>query len=731
MIPCAHFLPSFGLGVLREEVGMQFRKVRALRGPNVWAPIPVLEGWVEFEEPALSTAQLPGLAERLLDGLPSLADHRPAFALELRRGTDLGTVLAHLALEFQTQARSPVDFGRSAATAEPRIRCLAVAYEYEPLGRACLEAARQFCLAVLHGRPFDVAAEVRRCRDLYRKIRRGTGATAIFQAAQARGIPAEPLSEPPCNLFRLGHGVNQRRVGNTSTDRTGCVPSAIAQDKELTRAMLREAGIPVPEGRPVADAADAWEAARQFGLPVVVKPRDSDHGRGVSLHLTTWPEVQAAYAEARQESDGVLVERQAPGWHHRLVVIGGRLVAAVRRDPAQVVGDGIHTVGQLIDQANADPRRVEDGPLSPILVDAAALALLAEAGYTLESVPPAGARVLVRRNSRLRDGGTLADVTARVHPEVAARAVEAVRIVGLDIAGLDVVAEDLGRPLEEQGGVIVEVNETPWLGQHLMPLCDPPRPLGEAILELLYPPGQTGRIPIAAVTGTAGRTSTTRLITHILGFTGRRIGMACPDGAYAAGRRIKAGDGRGAQGTRAVLRNPVVEAAVLETSWRGILREGLGFDRCNVTVVTGVGRTGESERLARARQVPVEAVAPDGAAVLRADDPVVAALAGYCPGSVVFFAQDPDCAVIAEHRDGGGRAVFVRDGEILLAEGPRETSLARLADIPRANGGRAGFPVESVLAAAAATWALGLPLEEIHIGLRSFGLDPVREVARG
>src|SRR5262245_54549409 len=409
---------------------MQFRSVRALRGPSIWARVPVLEAVVELGKPG----QSPAPVEPLPGWLPSAPE-------DLRWALEPGDLLAQMCRELQTRAGTPVEFARSEQTADPGVCHVIVGYEYEALGRACLETARRFCGAILRGESLDVATEVRRLRALEYRVRPGAGAAAVVRAARARGIPVEPIDDPASSLFRLGQGAKQRRVGSARTDRTPALAQVLAQDKELTRKLLAEAGIPVPEGRPVADADDACRAARELGPPVVVKPRDSDNGRGVALDLKTDEQVRAAYAAARAESSDVLVERQAPGRHHRLVVIGGRLVAAARRDPAQVVGDGAHPVAQLVDRANADPRRGDDGPLWQIPLDEHALEVLAGQGLTPGSVPPAGAPVLLRRNSHLQDGGTVADVTDRVHPQLAARAVEAVRVLGLDVAGLDVVVE--------------------------------------------------------------------------------------------------------------------------------------------------------------------------------------------------------------------------------------------------------------------------------------------------
>jgi cyanophycin synthetase len=408
-------------------------------------------------------------------------------------------------------------------------------------------------------------------------------------------------------------------------------------------------------------------------------------------------------------------------------------VAAALREPAHVIGDGRSTITQLVEGANRDPRR-SDGhstALSFIKLDAVALGVLAEQGFSPDSVPPAGARVLIRRNGNLSTGGTATDVTDRVHPELAARAVEAARVVGLDIAGVDVVTPDVARPLEEVGGGVVEINAGPGLRMHLEPSAGKPRPVGEAIVNLLFPEGDTGRILIAAVTGVNGKTTTTRLLAHLLRQTGQVVGMTCTDGAYIDGRRIEARDCSGPRSARTVLLNPRVEAAVFETARGGILREGLGFDQCDAAVVTnvaggdhlGLRGVGTAAELAQVKRTVVEAVGPGGSAVLNAADPLVAAMAEHCPGSVIFFGRDAGLPALAAHRKAGGRAAFARGGAIILAEGGREELLIPLDRAPLTHGGRVAFQVENALAAAAAAWALGLPNDAVRAGLESFAGD--------
>jgi cyanophycin synthetase len=588
---------------------MELRKVLVLRGPNVWAGFPVLEAWVALG--ALKDTppdELPGFAERLMAWLPSVIGHRcGAGRLPecLRRGTHLARVLEHVALEMQTRVGAEVGFGRTLPTSAAGVYRVAVQFDDADLGRAALEAARDLCLAAVHGLPFDVAAALGKLRALGRRTRPGSGLAAVLAAARRRQIPVRQLGSD--GLLQLGHGARQRRLLVPQTDRSSTLAALIAADSDLTRSLLRDASVPVPGDAPPA----------------------------------------------------------GPTW--RLLVVGRRVVATLRQD--------------------------EGGPV---------------------------------------------DVTDQVHPDVAARAIEAARIVGLDVAGVDVAAADIGRPLETQGGVVTAVDARPDLVLYLEPAAGTPRPVDEALLAHVLPDGQTGRIPIAAVTGVNGKTTTTRLLAHLLARGGRCVGMTCTEGIYVEGRRIEAGDCSGPGSARVVLQHPRVEAAVLETARGGILRSGLGFDYCDVAVVTniaegdhlGLNDIDTPEQLARVKRVVVEAVAPTGTAVLRADDPLVEAMAAHCPGAVVFFARDHTHPVIARHRAARGRAAFVRDRHLVLAEGDQEIRLVALDKVPLTHGGRVGFQVLNALAAAAAAWSLGIPCEAIRVGLESFGADMTKVPGR-
>ncbi len=716
---------------------LEIRRVWALLGPNIWADYPVLELELDLGELRdRSSEEIPGFNQRLKSWLPSLVEHRCSlgerggFFTRLERGTYMAHILEHVSLELQTLAGTPVGFGRARETDVPGVYKVAIELEEEPLARACVETARDLLLAAIQDRPFELDPELTRLRELCQDVRLGPSTAAIARAARARRIPVRRLNRD--NLLQLGWGARQRRVWTAETDRTGAIAEAIAQDKELTRNLLGSVGVPVPEGRPVDSAADAWSCAQALAGPVVIKPQFGNHGRGVTANLFTQDQIEQAFTAAREEGSRIVCERCIPGADHRLLVVGDRLVAAALREPAQVVGDGRSTIAGLIAEVNRDPRR-SDGHatmLSSIKLDRVALALLREQGWDGESVPPEGARVLLRRNANLSTGGTASDVTDRVHPEVAARAVDAARVVGLDIAGVDVLAQDIGRPLEEQGGAVVEVNAGPGLRMHLEPCTGETRPVGEAIVDLLFPPGEDGRIPIVAVTGVTGKNTSTRLVAHILRHGGTLVAMATRDGLYLGERRIDPRDCAGPRGARSALLHPRVEAAVLETAVAGILHEGLGFDRCLVGVVTNVSRDQLEpqgietlEELARVKRCVVEAIPAHGTAVLNARDPFVADMASRCRGSVCWFSSDPDHPLVRSHRAEGGRAVVAREGVILLARGTDEEPLLPLSQVPITGGAGVGFEVESAVAAAAAAWSLGCPLEQLRAGLATFGID--------
>jgi cyanophycin synthetase len=718
---------------------MEILRVRALRGPNVWSRKTALEVTLDLGPGSPSLGKLPAFEQRLRDRLPGLFGGAPAAqAVSPFSGDTLAHGLEFVAAGVQRLAGVPVSFSKTGVGAVAGQWRVVLEYREESVAREVLEVALRLIEAVLADRPYDIAAEITRLRSLYEDVRLGPSTGAIVAAAERRGVPIRRLNEG--SLVQLGWGSRQRRILAAETDRTSAIGESIAQDKELTKMLLRSVGVPVAAGGPVAGAEEAWELAEEIGVPVVVKPQHGNQGRGVAVDLTTREQVMAAYEAARQEGRSILVEKFAEGADHRLLVVGGRVVAAARRDPPRVRGDGVHTIVELVAEVNADPRRGEDHAtsLSKLRLDAIAVAVLDKQGYTPESIPAAGVSVALRHNGNLSTGGSATDVTDRVHPELAARAVDAARVIGLDVAGVDVICRDVGRPMEEQGAIVVEVNAAPGLRMHLDPSEGKPRPVGEAIVDTMFAPGEDGRIPLVAVSGNNGKTTTARLVAHVFKLNGWRVGLTCTDGIYIDERRIDNDDCSGPRSARAVLMNPRVDAAVLETARGGILREGLGFDRCDVAIVTNIGEGDHlgmagietAEHLASVKRVIVENVAPRGAAVLNAADPMTVAMAPYCPGSVVFFARDAAHPLVAAHRARGGRAVVAHNGFVVLAEGSHEQRLAALGAVPLTREGRIGFQVENVLAATAACWSLGVPLEMVRAGLATFTSDTVSTPGR-
>ncbi|MEN9798469.1 MAG: hypothetical protein RL653_2165 [Pseudomonadota bacterium] len=705
---------------------MDVVSVRALRGPNIWTRRTVLEVKVQL----VDGAPLPSPA-----ALAQLQSHLPQLALPAQNLRSGPLALPHLfertVLALQQQAGVAATFGRTAPSDDPGLYEVVVEYVEEEVGRRAVEMARELLSSVLGGKGVDVPATVKALRSLDENIRLGPTTGSIVKAAQRRGIPIRRLNTG--SLVQFGWGVRQRRILAAETDTTGAIAESIAQDKELTKQLLRSVGVPVPDGRNVSDAEDAWVAATDIGLPVVVKPRYGNQGRGVAVNLKTRDQVIAAYASSREEGSSVMVERCAPGVDYRLLVIGNKLVAAARRDPPLVMGDGRRSIRELVEEVNKDPRRGEDHAtsLSKIPLDAIALAVLAEQGLTAESVPAPGARVVLRRNANLSTGGSATDVTDEVHPDVAARAVDAARVIGLDICGVDVVCEDIRRPLEEQGGVMVEVNAAPGFRMHLDPSYGLPRPVGDAVVSTLYPPDSNGRVPVVAVTGNNGKTTTVRLIAAMFRALGRTVGMTCTDGIYVNGRRVDTGDCSGPKSARSVLANPMVEAAVLETARGGVLREGLGFDQCDVAVVTNIGEGDHlgmngihtPSQLAAVKRVIVENVGAAGTAVLNAADPLTVAMAPACPGSVTMFALSRTVPALAAHRERGGRVVFLEGSDIITADGHGEQRFMSVLEIPVTRGGKVLFQVENCLAAVAAAMGAGIPFEAMRKALVDFESD--------
>jgi cyanophycin synthetase len=708
-------------------------RVTPLRGPNMWTYDPVLEALIDIGAlEDFPSDQIPGFPERLAAWLPTLIEHRCSyeerggFLRRLNEGTWPGHILEHVTLELQALAGMPGGFGRARETAKRGVYKVVVTSWHDDVTGTALSLARDLVLAAMDDRPFDVDGAVSRLRRMSDSLCLGPSTATIVAAALARRIPAIRLTSG--NLVQLGYGKRQRRIWTAETDRTSAIAEGISRDKDLTKSLLAACGVPVPAGRMATSAADAWDAAGEVGLPVVVKPQDGNHGRGVFLGLSTQAEVEAAFAVAAGEGSGVLVERFVRGDEHRLLVVGGRMVAAACGEAAWITGDGQQTVLALVEaQLNTDPRRgtTESFPLNPVRMDSAVRLELSHQGLTPESVPPEGTQVLIQRN-----GNMSLDVTDKVHPDVAAMAVLAARLVGLDIAGIDLVAEDISRPLAAQRGAIVEVNAGPGLTMHMRPANGPGRPVGAAIVDHLFPEGDDGRIPVVGIAGSHGGTLVARLVAHLVNLGGACTGLACRDGRFIDRRCIDPHDAARFESARQVLVNRSTEVAVIENGLVTMATEGLAYDRCQVGVVTGLDpavtlpdrQIETPEDLAKVLRTQVDVVLPGGAAVLNADDAAVAEMASLCDGEVLFFACDPCNPVLTTHLAAGGRGVCVRDGRLVLAHGRREDFLGDIGDFPVAGALTNPDTLAPLLAAVGAAWALGLSTELIRSGIGTF--DP-------
>ena len=712
---------------------IEILRVTPIRGPGIWTYRPIIEAWVDIGElEEAPSNKIPGLYERLSSWLPSLIEHRCSegerggFLQRLKEGTWAAHILEHVTLELQNLAGQRTGFGKARQTSKRGVYKVVIRSRQEEVTRACLAAARDLLMAAINDTHYDVPGAIERLRELADKLCLGPSTTSIVDAAVERGIPFIRLNEG--NLVQLGHGARQRRIWTAETDSTSAIAESISRDKDLTKTLLASCGVPIPEGRIVGSPEDAWDAAEDIGLPVAVKPTDANHARGVSLELTLREQVEAAYHVALAEGSEVMVERYIPGVEHRLLVVGNKLVAAARGETASVVGDGKSSIVQLIDsQINSDPRCGEDesSPIEPVYVERepAVLLELKRQGFAPDSVPPLGKKVLIIRYGNLAD-----DVTDEVHPEVAEAATLAARVVGLDIAGIDIVAEDISRPLEAQRGAIVEVNAGPGLLMHLKPARGKPRPVGQAIVDNLFPAEDKGRIPVVGIAGTQGTALAARLVSWLLQLTGRHVGLACRDGLFLDKRLVDKRDSAHWAAGQRLLINRSVDAAVFENGPAMILGEGIAYDRCQVGIVTdatGFEALGEfdihnAEQLYHVLRTQVDIVLPEGAAVLNAADPLVARMAELCDGEVIFYGLAQDLPAIAAHRAQGGRALYLRENRVMLATGNVEGPFMELPVFVMNKDALDPERAACLLAAVGAAVALDIPVDKIRVGIDTF-----------
>lgn len=697
----------------------------------MWTYSPVLEAWVDIGDlEDYPSNTIPGFTDRLVSWLPSLIEHRCSygehggFVKRLEEGTWPAHILEHVTLELQNLAGMPGGFGKARETNKRGVYKVIVRAWHEEITKTALYLARDLVMAAIENQQFDVPAAIKEIEDLVDSLYLGPSTGCIVDAARERKIPATRLSEG--NLVQLGYGNQQRRIWTAETELTSAIAEGISRDKDLTKSLLASCGVPVPEGRMVESPADAWEAAQDIGLPVVVKPYDGNHARGVFTNLSSQIEIEKAFEDALNEGSGVMVERFIPGNEHRLLVVGKKVVAAAKGESAWAKGDGVRSIRQLIEEEiNTDPRRgdAEILPLSPVVFDKKLELELARQKLTLDSVPEKDQDVLVQGS-----GNMAFEVTHLVHPDVAAQAALAARVIGLDIAGIDLVAEDISRPLEEQGGAIVEVNAGPGLIMHLKPAVGEPQPVGAAIVEHLFPNQANGRIPVIGVAGSRGKTMVAQLVSHLIQLTGMKVGLACSKGAFFNQRLQTSGNCANWTSANRLLLNRQVEAAVIENDNHTILNEGLAYDRCSVGIVTNLDPEDtapecsitEPDQIYNVMRTQVDVVLPTGTAILNADDEAVVKMAELSDGEVILFSRYGLNDATKNHLKNGGRALFTENNQIVLAQGLERQVLIDLANIPLLQSSSKTNTLENVLAAVGAAWALNSPKDIIVAGLQTF-----------
>ncbi|WP_017663676.1 cyanophycin synthetase [Baaleninema simplex] len=721
---------------------MKILKILTLRGPNYWSirRNKLIVVRLDLEDLAERTTDtISGFYEALVETLPSIEEHfcspghHGGFLKRVKDGTLLSHVVEHVALELQTLAGMEVGFGRARSTATPGVYNVVFAYKDERAGRYAARAAVRLCSSIADTGRYpqaELEQDLSDLREICEDAALGPSTEALVKEAETRRIPWTQLSARA--MIRFGTGIHQQRVQATLTDGSGILGVELACDKEGTKTILADAGIPVPRGTVIHYLDELGDAIEDVGgYPVVIKPLDGNHGRGITINVRSWTEAEDAYdaASAESKTRSVIVERYYEGRDHRVLVVDGKVVAVAERVPAHVVGDGKSTIAELVEETNRDPRRGDghDNVLTRLKLDRISLQWLDKQGYDADSIPEKGETCYLRATANLSTGGIAIDRTDEIHPENRWLAQRVSKIVGLDIIGLDIVTRDISKPLRDTDGVIVEVNAAPGFRMHVSPSEGKPRNVAAPVLEMLFPPGTPHSVPIIAVTGTNGKTTTTRLIAHICKQTGKNIGYTTTDGTYIGNYLAEAGDNTGPQSANLILGDPTVEMAVLETARGGILRAGLAFEESDVGVVLnvaadhlGIGDIDTIEQMASLKAVVAEAVKPDGYAVLNADDFRVAEMAKNIKSNIMYFSMNPDSEIVAEHTQKGGKAAVYQDGFLTVWDGSEKIRVAKAEEVPLTLKGMAPFAIANALAACAATYAQGVELEAIRAGLATF-----------
>jgi cyanophycin synthetase len=715
---------------------MKILKVQALRGPNIWSVQrkKLIQMRLDLEEmEQFPTNKIDGFRQRIEAMFPTMIEHRCSegvrggFFMRIERGTWMGHVIEHIALEIQTLAGMETGFGRTRETKTPGIYNVVFSYTEENVGMFAAESAVHIAEALIAGTDYDLEADIKKMREIRERVRLGPSTGSIVEEAVARDIPWIRLGTN--SLVQLGYGVNQMRFQATITQKTSSIAVDIACNKEETKRMLDMNSIPVASGSICVDDEDLENCIAKIGFPIVIKPLDGNHGKGASINVLNLEDAKAGLAFAKTYSRRVIVEKFITGFDFRVLVIDNKLVAAAKRVPAHVVGNGKDSIQMLIDETNKDPRRGygHENVLTEITVDRDTEDLLEKLGYTLGTAPKSGEIVYLKSTANLSTGGTSVDVTDMMHPENIFLAERISRVIGLDVCGVDIMAENLTQPLKENGGVILEVNAAPGFRMHLAPSEGLPRNVAAPVIDMLYPPGKPSRIPIIAVTGTNGKTTTTRLLAHIVKNNGFRVGFTTSDGIYVQNHMMEKGDTTGPVSAEYILKDPTVEFAVLETARGGILRAGLGFSRCDIAVITniqedhlGLNDIHNLEDLARVKSTVVRSVKKEGWAILNAEDEYCRKIADDLSCNVAWFAMDEENDFVKKLSKEGKIVAVYENGFITVKKGEWKIRVERATHVPLTLGGKAKFMIANVLAATLAAYLWGFKTEDISLSLQTF-----------
>lgn len=715
---------------------MKILSIQALRGPNIWSVKrkKLIQMRLDLEEMEnFPTNKIEGFGKRLEKMFPTMIEHRCSeevrggFFMRVEKGTWMGHVIEHIALETQTLAGMDTGFGRTRETKTPGVYNVVFSYLEEKVGIFAAESAVRIAEALIKGEEYDLQADLRKMREIREEVRLGPSTGSIVEEAMARDIPWIRLGKN--SLVQLGYGVNQMRFQATITCKTSNIAVDIACNKEETKRMLDAAAIPVAKGDICIDEEDLERTIQKIGYPIVIKPLDGNHGKGASINVNSWEHAVEGLAFAKKYSRKVIVEKFITGFDFRILVIDNKVVAAAQRVPAHVKGDGKNTIAKLIEIENKDPRRGygHENVLTEIEVDRDTEDLLQKKNYTLETVPVKEEIVYLKSTANLSTGGTSIDITDMLHPENIFLAERIARVIGLDVCGIDIMAKNLTQPLKETGGVILEVNAAPGFRMHLAPSEGLPRNVASPVIDMLYPPGKPSRIPIMAVTGTNGKTTTTRLLAHIVKNNGYKVGYTTSDGIYVQNHMLEKGDTTGPISAEFILKDPTVEFAVLETARGGILRSGLGFSRCDIGIITniqedhlGLSDIHSLEDLSRVKSVVVKSVKADGWAVLNAEDENCVRIADELDCKVAFFSMNEHCDVVVNHCRKGGIAAIYENGFITIKKGDWKMRVEKASHVPLTMGGKAKFMIANVLAATLASYLWGFKTEDIKLSLETF-----------